>query len=130
MVVWQEEETIKLLDLWSEESVQALLKGCTRNKIVYDKLAEDMAMYGYTRTGGQCWERIKKLKKDCKKTKDNLQQTGNGNRRKQCKFFEKLNEILGEDLLSSLQSLLTRARVVQVWTQPSISQLFPLPTGC
>ena len=96
MAVWQEEETIKLLDLWSEESVQALLEGCTRNKIIYDKLAEDMAGYGYTRTGRQCRERIKKLKKDYKKTKDNLKQTGNGNRRKQCKFFDKLNEILGE----------------------------------
>ena len=96
MVVWQEEETIKLLDLWSEESVKALLEGCTRNKIVYDKLAEGMATHGYTRTGGQCWEHIKKLKKDYKKTKDNLKQTGDGNRKKQCKFFEKLDEILGE----------------------------------
>ena len=96
MAVWQEEETIKLLDLWSEENVQALLEGCARNKTVYDKLAEDMAGHGYNRTGGQCRERIKKLKKDFKKTKDNLKQTGNGNCRKQCKFFDKLNEILGE----------------------------------
>ena len=96
MAVWQDGETIKLLDLWSEENVQVLLEGCTRNKTVYDKLAEDMAGYGYSRTGGQCRERIKKLKKDFKKTKDNLKQTGNGNRRKQCKFFDKLNEILGE----------------------------------
>ena len=56
--IWQE-ETIKLLDLWSEESVQALLEGCIRNKIVYDKLAEDMAT---PNPKGQCQERIKKLK--------------------------------------------------------------------
>ena len=96
MAVWQQEETIKLLDLWSEENIQALLEGCARNKTVYDKLAEDMAGHGYNRTGGQCCEHIKKLKKGFKKTKDNLKQTGNGNRRKQCKFFDKLNEILGE----------------------------------
>jgi len=96
MAVWQDEETIKLLDLWSEKSVQALLEGCTRNKTVYDKLAEYLVGFGYNQMGGQCRERIKKLKKDFKKTKDNLNQTRNGNCRKQCKFFDKLNEILGE----------------------------------
>ena len=40
MAVWQEEETIKLLDLWSEESVQTLVEGCTRNKIIYDSEEE------------------------------------------------------------------------------------------
>jgi len=64
MAVWQDEETIRLLDLWSEESIQALLEGCTRNKTIYDKLPEDLAGFGYNQTGGQCLEHIKKLKKD------------------------------------------------------------------
>ena len=50
--------------------------------------------YGYTRTGVQCRERIKKLKQDYKKTKDSLNLTGN--KRKQCKFFNELNDILGD----------------------------------
>ena len=54
-----------------------------------------MAGYGYNQTGGQCREHIKKLKKDFKKTKDNSMQTS-GNCRKQYKFFNKLNEILGK----------------------------------
>ena len=57
-------------------------------------LASDLSRYGYTRTGVQCRERIKKLKKDYKKTKDNLNLTGN--KRKQCKFFNELNDILGD----------------------------------
>ena len=44
--MWQDEETIKLLDLWSKENVQTTLEGCTRNKTIYDKLAEDLAGYG------------------------------------------------------------------------------------
>ena len=94
MALWEESETLKLLELWSEESVQALLEGSARSKNVYDKLASDLSRYGYTRTGVQCRERIKKLKKDYKKTKDNLNLTGN--KRKQCKFFDELNDILGD----------------------------------
>jgi len=50
MAIWQDEETIKLLDLWSEENVQTLLERCTRNKTIYYKLAEDLAGYGITDT--------------------------------------------------------------------------------
>ena len=32
MALWEDGETLKLLKLWSEESVQALLEGSVRNK--------------------------------------------------------------------------------------------------
>lgn len=80
MAVWQDDGTLKLLELWGEESVQTPLQGCTRNKSIYDKIAAELTLSGYTRTGLWCQERIKKLK-GCKKTKDNLNEI----RRKQAK---------------------------------------------
>ena len=94
MAVWLDDETLKLLELWGEESVQTTLEGCTSNKSIYDKIAAELNSSGYTRTGLQCRERIKKLKKDYKKTKDNLNETGN--KRKICKFYEQINDILGD----------------------------------
>ena len=43
--------------------------------------------------GPQCCEKVKKLKGEYKKIKDDLKQTGNN--RKTCKFFEELDEVMG-----------------------------------
>ena len=79
---WSDEETIKLVELWGEEEIQALLEGCTRNKHVYDKIARGMGEAGYERTGVQCRDKIKKLKADYKKVKDSNDETGR--KRKVC----------------------------------------------
>ena len=33
--IWNDMETFKLVKVWGEEEIQALLEGCTRNKAVY-----------------------------------------------------------------------------------------------
>lgn len=48
---------------------------------------------GFERSANQCREMIKKLRAEYKKVKDNNNQTGNN--RKMCKFFEKLDNVLG-----------------------------------
>ena len=53
-----------------------------------------MGMLGYERTSGQCQEKIKKLKSEYRKVKDNNDQTGN--KRQKFKFYDKLNEILND----------------------------------
>ena len=39
---WSDAETFKLIEIWGEEEIQALLEGCARNKAVYDKIARDI----------------------------------------------------------------------------------------
>jgi len=85
---------IKRRNYWGEESVQASLEGCVRNIVIYDKIATELTLCGYQRMEAQCQERVKKLKKDYKRTKDNLNETGN--KRKICKFYEELNDILAD----------------------------------
>ena len=41
-MAWTEQETLLLIDLWGEESVQVQIEGCARNKEVYAKLAARM----------------------------------------------------------------------------------------
>ena len=90
---WTDEETFLLLDLWGDESVQALLEGCTRNRHVYKCIARDLEKEGYKRTWSQCRDKLKKLKKEYKKLKDYHDETGK--KRKQWKFYDKVDDIIG-----------------------------------
>lgn len=92
-MAWQEDETLCLIALWSEDSIQAQIEGCKRNKEVYEKLAAQMQEEGYRRTGQQCREKIKKLKGDYRKIKDNNNETGRA--RRSTRIFEALDRILG-----------------------------------
>ena len=56
---WSDEETLKLIELWGDEQIQALLEGCTRNRHVYEKIAEGMKEAGYERSGVQCRDKTK-----------------------------------------------------------------------
>ena len=75
---WTDEETLKLIALWSEDSIQAMLEGCKRNKDVYAKLAKQMEETGYHKTGDQCSRKINKLKYEYRRIKDNNEQSGRG----------------------------------------------------
>ena len=92
-VTWTDEEIIKLIQIWGEEEIQAQLEGCTRNMHVYEKIARELRDMGYDRTAIQCQEKIKKLKGEYKKIKDNNDETGR--KRKNWRFYEAVNEVLG-----------------------------------
>ncbi|XP_062501343.1 uncharacterized protein LOC134178483 [Corticium candelabrum] len=92
-MAWTEQETLLLIDLWGEESVQVQIEGCARNKEVYAKLAARMQEEGYNRSGTQCREKIKKLKTDYRKVKDNNNESGRA--RRSSRIFEAMDAILG-----------------------------------
>ena len=39
MAQWTDEETLKLIEIWSEDKIQEELDGCKKNKHIYDKIA-------------------------------------------------------------------------------------------
>ena len=47
MNTWSNEEMMKLIELWSEGSIQAQLEGSKRNAIVFNKIARDMEAAGF-----------------------------------------------------------------------------------
>ena len=60
------------------EEIQVLLEGCTRNKHVYDRIAQGMVEAGYAKNGVQFRDKIKKFKVKYKKIKDNMRQEETG----------------------------------------------------
>ena len=80
-MAWTEEETVKLIELWGENNVQAQLESCTRHGSIYQSLATEMQAAGYSRNAVQCRDKIKKLRAEYKRTKDNNGLTGRGTRK-------------------------------------------------
>ena len=62
MANWSEQDTLKLIHTWSEDSIQAMLEGSKRNKDVYRKISQEMESAGYCKTGEQCSTKMKKLR--------------------------------------------------------------------
>ena len=52
------EETLKLIELWGEDTVQAQINGCKRNAQVFEKIAEEMKEEGHEKSAIQCREKI------------------------------------------------------------------------
>ena len=58
------------MDFWGDDVIQCQLEGCKRNKDVYKKISRLMQEKGYIKTAVQCREKIKKLKGEYRKIKD------------------------------------------------------------
>ena len=98
MATWTRKETLKLIELWSSEDIQAQLEGCKRNKLVFEKIASEMRKEGFERTFQQCREKTKKLRQEYKKIKDKLRETGQEGRQyliSKFEYFEVLDKIFG-----------------------------------
>ncbi|XP_061773545.1 1-aminocyclopropane-1-carboxylate synthase-like protein 1 [Nerophis ophidion] len=68
---WTDPEIVELLQLWSDESVQIELESSLRNQRVFDRIALVLREKGIYRSGDQCREKIKKMKLEYRRIKDN-----------------------------------------------------------
>ena len=51
---WTDAETAELLEIWSEDRIQAQLRGAMRNEVPYRKIADELEKAGYQRLHQQC----------------------------------------------------------------------------
>uniref|UniRef100_A0A3Q2YQL7 Myb/SANT-like DNA-binding domain-containing protein n=1 Tax=Hippocampus comes TaxID=109280 RepID=A0A3Q2YQL7_HIPCM len=84
---------IALITIWADGNIQAQLEGTRWNKAVFLRIGEKMWSEGFHRTGDQCRIKIKALRQEYKKITDNNKTSGRA--RKTCKFYDRLNDILG-----------------------------------
>lgn len=90
---WSESEIKALLAAWSEESIQDELEGAKRNKSVYQDISRKLGTENVFRDWKQCRAKIKNLKTSYKSAKDKNNKSGSN--RHTCKFFDRLDAILG-----------------------------------
>ncbi|XP_054608483.1 uncharacterized protein zgc:113263 isoform X1 [Dunckerocampus dactyliophorus] len=85
---WSDQETRTLLEIWGEDNVQLTLRGCLKNRHVFEFISERMGNRGYMRTTEQCYTRIKRLKYGFLHEKVDF------------KFFKEMEEIFRRELKS------------------------------
>ncbi|XP_073336441.1 uncharacterized protein [Pagrus major] len=83
---WSDQETRTLLEVWGEDSVQLNLRGCLKNRHVFEYISEKMNDQGFIRTTEQCYSRIKRLKYGFLHEKEDF------------KFFSEMDEIFRKEL--------------------------------
>ncbi|XP_048682640.2 myb/SANT-like DNA-binding domain-containing protein 7 [Caretta caretta] len=90
---WTERETLDLIAVWGEESVQAELRSKRRNANIFAKISKGMMDRGYNRDTQHCCLKVKELREAYQKTKE-----ANGRFRSEphtCHFYDELHAILG-----------------------------------
>jgi phosphoribosylaminoimidazole carboxylase/phosphoribosylaminoimidazole-succinocarboxamide synthase len=87
---WTDKEVKALLAIWGDSKIQEELDGAVRNQVVFKRIAQKLSAQGIQRDWKQCRVKVKNLYREIK---DNNGKTGRG--RQSCKFFNKLDEILG-----------------------------------
>ena len=90
---WSDKETVKLIEIWGDGKIQAMLEGSRRNKDTFVRISKEMSEAGFEKTGEQCSSKIKKLRCEYKKIKDKRGKTGE--EYKCWKFFEHIDGVLG-----------------------------------
>ncbi|XP_024145601.1 uncharacterized protein zgc:113263 isoform X1 [Oryzias melastigma] len=99
-LVWGDEETQALLEIWGSEAIQENLKGGTKNKHIYIQISQVMASQGYPRTPEQCQSRIKRLKANFRHFLE-----GRQGEKQECKYFDQLVHIFGNKYMLNSDSL-------------------------
>ncbi|XP_056133157.1 uncharacterized protein zgc:113263 [Lampris incognitus] len=83
---WSDKETRALLEVWGEDDVQVALRGCLKNRHVFEYISQKMRAQGFIRTTEQCYTRIKRLK------------AGFFHDKEEFKFFNQMEEIFSREL--------------------------------
>ncbi|XP_041734426.1 uncharacterized protein LOC121568012 [Coregonus clupeaformis] len=89
---WTPEEVHALLTLWADRSVQEQLLSAVRNERVFTKLSSELASLGFNRSSKRCREKIKKLKQEYHKIKDDKKKRSYNRRRE--RWFAIMDSVL------------------------------------
>ncbi|KAL0962925.1 hypothetical protein UPYG_G00347210 [Umbra pygmaea] len=83
---WSDRETQALLEVWGEDRVQLSLRGCLKNRHVFEYISQRMMAQGFIRTAEQCHTRVKRLKASFHHDK------------RECKYYDQMEEIFSREL--------------------------------
>jgi len=111
-ISWSFNETEALIRLWADSTTQTALRLNSRNRCIYEDIANQLQAIGITRTADQCQMRIKLLKKMYRQTNEAIKR-GDVYQQRPCPFYNEMHRIFSgiEDpnsssLLSNSQTLL------------------------
>ena len=92
---WSHEEILALIRVWSDQSIQDLLRRATRTADIYKKISEELELQaGHKRTPKQCKDKLKNLRQFYKDIKDGHEKSGYNS--DNWPYFEMIDAVLGD----------------------------------
>ncbi|XP_041845683.1 zinc finger and SCAN domain-containing protein 20-like [Melanotaenia boesemani] len=91
--VWSALELQTFLAIVGDSVIQKKLDGAVRNEKVYKEISQRMAAEGFERTSEQCRVKLKKLKGQYEKLKDDNSRSGNS--RSTWRWYNAMDDIYG-----------------------------------
>uniref|UniRef100_A0A452HIX7 Myb/SANT-like DNA-binding domain-containing protein n=1 Tax=Gopherus agassizii TaxID=38772 RepID=A0A452HIX7_9SAUR len=96
---WSDNEVRALINIWSDEKIQQMLEGATRNKEIFEEIARRLMKFGIDRDWKQCRTKYKNLKYEYRalqKENDHL-----GNPRRKMRFYDEVDCIFRRQPLTA-----------------------------
>nr|XP_047930271.1 multifunctional protein ADE2 [Anser cygnoides] len=89
---WSDNEVRALINIWSDEKIQQMLEGATRNKEIFEEIARRLMKHGIDRDWKQCRTKYKNLKYEYRALQKENEHLGNP--RRKMRFYEEIDDIL------------------------------------
>ncbi|XP_062431604.1 bifunctional phosphoribosylaminoimidazole carboxylase/phosphoribosylaminoimidazole succinocarboxamide synthetase isoform X5 [Rhea pennata] len=89
---WSDNEVRALINIWSDEKIQQMLEGATRNKEIFEEIARRLMKRGIDRDWKQCRTKYKNLKYEYRALQKENEHHGNPRRR--MRFYDEVDCIL------------------------------------
>ncbi|XP_074678716.1 bifunctional phosphoribosylaminoimidazole carboxylase/phosphoribosylaminoimidazole succinocarboxamide synthetase isoform X3 [Strix aluco] len=89
---WSDNEVRALINIWSDEKIQQMLEGATRNKEIFEEIARRLMKSGIDRDWKQCRTKYKNLKYEYRALQKENEHLGNP--RRKMRFYDEVDCIL------------------------------------
>ncbi|XP_010218421.1 PREDICTED: zinc finger and SCAN domain-containing protein 29-like isoform X2 [Tinamus guttatus] len=89
---WSDNEVKALINIWSDEKIQQMLEGATRNKEIFEEIARRLMKRGIDRDWKQCRTKYKNLKYEYRALQKENEH--HGNPRRKMRFYDEVDCIL------------------------------------
>ncbi|XP_040554691.1 multifunctional protein ADE2 isoform X5 [Gallus gallus] len=89
---WSDNEVRALINIWSDEKIQQMLEGATRNKEIFEEIARRLMKCGIDRDWKQCRTKYKNLKYEYRALQKENEHLGNP--RRKMRFYDEVDCIL------------------------------------
>ena len=111
--VWENRETMLLLQKWGDENIQTKLLSCTRKKPIWQEISAFLRAAGYEdRDEDACKTIIHTLVSAYRSFKDECRKTGNGTPKKKPAFFDEVDEFLSGKPCTKPKSVVNSSQIV------------------
>lgn len=93
--IWENQETLLLLQKWGDENIQMKLISYTKKRPIWQEISDFIRAAGYEdRDEDACKTRVHKLVSAYRSYKDECEKTGNGTPKRKPAFFDEVDEFL------------------------------------